>query len=96
MGLLCFSLFGQLGTVQTGFRKVHAREGTQDLQEPLHVLGLSQPRKRRVVAFLITGVQCHYKHASIVTRKVERASPNMVNDVYSCVCQHAPLCQSLI
>ncbi len=40
MGLLCFSVFGQLGTVQTGFRKVHAREGPRDLQEPLHVLGL--------------------------------------------------------
>lgn len=49
----------------------------------------SQPRTWIVVT-------CHYKHASIVTRKVERASPNMVNDVYSCVCQHVSLCPSLI
>lgn len=37
MGLLCLTVFGQLGTVQTGFRKACVCEGTQERQEPLHV-----------------------------------------------------------
>lgn len=39
VGSLCSTVFGQLGTVQTGFRKARVCEGTRERQEPLHVPG---------------------------------------------------------